>query len=79
MHVKILNLSKKLFDGEVKSITLPTVEGEITILPNHISILTKLCKGAIKIRLENQTEPILFNINSGLCHFASNNATLILD
>ncbi|MFH1873736.1 MAG: F0F1 ATP synthase subunit epsilon [Pseudomonadota bacterium] len=33
------------FEGEVHSVTLPTVEGQITVLPGHTSLLTTLVKG----------------------------------
>ncbi len=33
------------FSGEVDSVTLPTIEGQITILPGHTSLLTTLEQG----------------------------------
>ncbi|MBE6447150.1 MAG: F0F1 ATP synthase subunit epsilon [Alphaproteobacteria bacterium] len=76
MKVKILKLSCKLFDGDVDSLTLPSEQGQITILPRHISILTKLTKGKIVIRHDNESKE--FNIIAGICSFSNNTASVIL-
>ena len=76
MKVKILRLESKLFDGEAISLTLPSELGQITILPKHISILTKLTKGKITVRSDSETKE--FEINSGVCNFANNLASVIL-
>jgi F0F1-type ATP synthase epsilon subunit len=35
MHLKISAPDKTIFDGKIKKVTLPTEEGEITVLPGH--------------------------------------------
>jgi len=40
----------KLEDGEASSISLPTSDGEITILPHHIPLISTLGAGEIIIR-----------------------------
>ena len=47
IHLSILNLEEKIFDGNVESITIPGEAGELTILPNHVPIVTAIKKGAI--------------------------------
>lgn len=49
MELKILKLDGVKFDGKVSSVSLPSKDGEITILPNHIPLITILKKGNIKI------------------------------
>lgn len=38
-----------IFEGEVSSVTLPSYNGEITILPNHTPLFTKLSEGEAKL------------------------------
>lgn len=50
-HTLVLDLvtqEKRLFEEEVKQLTVETVEGEITILPGHIPLLTKLSEGLLR-------------------------------
>lgn len=79
MKVKILSLSKKLFEGEAKSLTLPAVDGEITLLPQHMPILTQLKKGKIIVRPADSSDFVEIKINSGTCHCANNISTIVLD
>ena len=48
MQLKIYSLAGTLFEGETNSITLPTKDGEITVLKNHIPLITVLKKGEIR-------------------------------
>lgn len=49
MELKILKLDGIKFEGKVSQVSLPGKDGEITILPNHIPLITILKKGNIKI------------------------------
>lgn len=39
-----------MFEGEVDSVSLPTPQGEITILPHHIPLISIVAPGVITIR-----------------------------
>lgn len=49
MHCAIHTIEKTLFDGEIKSINLPTKNGEITVLENHLPIITQTLPGVIHL------------------------------
>ena len=48
MELKIYSLEGTQFEGQVSQVSLPASNGEITILKNHIPIITTLKKGFIK-------------------------------
>jgi F-type H+-transporting ATPase subunit epsilon len=48
MKLQILSLAGTLFEGETNSVSLPSSDGEITVLPEHIPLITLLQKGEIK-------------------------------
>lgn len=48
MQLKIYSLTETLFEGETDSISLPTSDGEITVLKGHIPLITILKEGEIK-------------------------------
>ncbi len=56
INLKILTPHKKVFEGKVKSITLPTQEGEITVLPKHAPLFSLLKEGVLILREEGGKE-----------------------
>ncbi len=59
----ITNVENVLFHGQAKSVTVPGSEGEMTILPNHISLVSGLKNGQITVRGE---EDSFFKIEKGV-------------
>ncbi len=48
LNVKIASPSEKIFDGQLKSITIQTTNGVITVLPNHVPFISTIQDGYIK-------------------------------
>ena len=48
MKLSIYSLQSTLFEGEVEQITLPTSQGEITVLDNHIPLITLVSPGYVR-------------------------------
>ena len=72
-NIEIVSPEKKLFAEKVKSITIPSFEGEMTILYDHISIITFLRPGVININ-ENKKK---FFVEEGTVEFSKNNLTIL--
>ncbi len=53
MELKIYTLDGTKFEGQVSQVSLPTSDGEITVLPEHIPLITILKKGTVKTDKEN--------------------------
>ena len=49
MKMEIVTPHGVIFDGEVKSVTLPGTEGEFGVLPHHASLVTTLNSGVVEI------------------------------
>jgi len=65
MDLNIIAPHKIIYQGKIFSITLPGTEGELTILPNHIPLITSLDKGRIKVRDKDKKE-LFFEIENGV-------------
>ena len=50
--VDIVSLEKRLYKGEVKAIIAPTTSGQVTILPNHIPLITHLEAGELRLKVD---------------------------
>ncbi|MBI5127765.1 ATP synthase F1 subunit epsilon [Candidatus Roizmanbacteria bacterium] len=49
LHLKIITPRKVVLDEEVNSVSVPSSEGEITILSHHENLFSLLVEGIIKI------------------------------
>lgn len=56
MTLKIISASEIVFEGEVKSATLPGSMGEFTVLRNHAALVALLAKGMLRYRLPDDSE-----------------------
>jgi len=50
LHLKIITPRKIVVNKEIDSVSLPSSEGEITILPRHENLFALLVEGIIKIK-----------------------------
>ena len=73
--VEIISPDKSILKSEVAEVTIPSYEGQMGILKDHIPLITFLRPGLIIIK-ENSGEKIFF-IEDGTVEF-SNNSLLIL-
>ncbi len=77
LNVEVITPSKKAYEGEVNSITVPGSKGNFQILYNHAPILSSLEIGKIKIAEKEGVEPQFFAISGGTVEVL-NNKVLIL-
>jgi len=52
IDLDLVTLDNTLFKGKVKEITAPTKSGEISVLPNHIPLITALQSGELKLKVD---------------------------
>ncbi|KKU93894.1 MAG: ATP synthase epsilon chain [Candidatus Jorgensenbacteria bacterium GW2011_GWA1_48_13] len=50
MKVFIYSLKKTIYEGEADVLSLPTADGEISVLENHVPLITSIANGKIRIR-----------------------------
>lgn len=74
----ITTVDRKLFKGEVVSVTAPASEGEVTILAHHAPFVSTLTKGIITVREGKDIEPLLFDIEKGILEVGGNFATILM-
>ena len=58
LQLKIVTPEKLILEELMDSVTIPTTEGEITILPNHIPLVAGLASGDIVARKDGEDIPM---------------------
>ena len=54
MKIEIVTPEKVAYSEEADQVTLPTPDGEITILQNHVPLVTQLLPGELTVKKNNQ-------------------------
>ena len=78
LKLEIVTPKGPIFNGEVKSITLPGSEGEFGVLPHHASLVSLLKAGVIDIELTNG-EHELVAIDWGHAEIDEEKVTILAD
>lgn len=56
MNLEILTPDKKVFEGEVTSVTVPGTQGSFEILNNHAPIISTLDNGKVIVRASGKEQ-----------------------
>ena len=74
-NLEIISPDQTLFNSEVEQVSIPAYEGIMTILKDHISLITFLRPGFIEVAINNEISK--FYVGDGTVEFF-NNKLLIL-
>ncbi|MEA1925870.1 MAG: ATP synthase F1 subunit epsilon [Patescibacteria group bacterium] len=77
IKLKITTPEKVVLDQDIDQITLPTQMGEITILPNHIPLISVIVPGAIETKAGG--ESVSMAISGGFLEFHDNELVILAD
>jgi len=78
MTLEILTPDKKVFEGEVSSVTVPGTMGSFEILNNHAPIISTLEDGKLVVRgSDKEGKENVFRIKGGVVE-VNNNKVMVL-
>ena len=59
LQVSVITPERTIYDGEVDQITIPTTDGEITVLPHNVPLVSVLASGELRMRTGTTDTPIV--------------------
>ena len=74
-NLEIISPEQTLTNAEAKQVTIPAYEGLMTILKDHISLITFLRPGFIEVEIENKIDK--FYVEEGTVEFFSNKLLIL--
>ena len=78
MKLKVVSSSKEIYaSNEVLEVYLPSEEGRIGILPGHVSLISALEVGELKIKLKDKSKSIF--LNGGIIQVKDNKILILAD
>ena len=75
INLQIITPEKVAYKGEAEQVTLPTKDGEITILANHIPLISSIKHG--KLVIKNGSEEILMAVWGGFVEVKKNDLIIM--
>jgi F-type H+-transporting ATPase subunit epsilon len=76
MHITIAKVDEVYFDGEADSLSAAGVSGQMTILSEHMPLITTLKPCTLVVRAAGETKK--FEIEGGILEVRRDAATVIL-
>ena len=73
--IEIIRPDKSILNSEATEVTIPSYEGEMGILKDHIPLITFLRPGLIIVK--NNSDEKLFFTEDGIVEFANNNLLIL--
>ena len=74
--LEIISPEKIIFSEDVKMVTLPSYEGDMSVIKNHISIITFLRPGKIKVKKNNENIDEFF-VEDGIVEYFNDSLVVL--
>ncbi|HET7320108.1 MAG TPA: ATP synthase F1 subunit epsilon [Candidatus Saccharimonadales bacterium] len=82
LHLQLVTLTGTKFDDDVYEVVLPTLDGEIGVLQDHMPLISAATNGVISIRRnakDSDASMEHFATHGGVIEVANNNLRVIVD
>ena len=77
MQVHLVKVNGILFSGEADAVVVPGGEGEMTVLPNHVPLVSALRKGSVIVRKDNE-EVYRHEVEKGVLEITGERVSILL-
>lgn len=74
---EIITPEKVVYKDEVEEVIVPTTTGEITILPNHVNLLTQVADGEMIIKKNGKDQYLA--VTGGFLEVQNNKVSILAD
>jgi F-type H+-transporting ATPase subunit epsilon len=77
LHITIVTPEKTILESDGSEIIIPTVKGEIAVLPGHVALFTQLAEGEIVIKQGSKEERMV--AVGGFVEISKDKVTVLAD
>jgi F-type H+-transporting ATPase subunit epsilon len=78
IHFEIVTPERVVLKEKILQVSVPTREGEITVLPNHIPLVASLLPGVIEIKKTDNTIEII-SVSGGFIEVLKDKVVILAD
>src|SRR5947207_14574852 len=77
LRLEIVTPEATVYSEDVEMVTLPTVEGQIGILPQHVPLMTQMVPGEMIVRKNGQNR--FLAVGEGLVEISADHVAILTD
>lgn len=77
LHVQVVTPEKIIIEKVVDEVVVPTINGELAILPQHVALFTQLGPGEVTLRIGSASEHLV--VVGGFLEIAQDTVTILAD
>jgi F-type H+-transporting ATPase subunit epsilon len=77
LKLQIVTPEATVYSEDVDMVTLPGVEGQIGILPDHVRLMTQMIPGELIVRKDGQ--PVFLAVGGGLVEITGDHVSILTD
>jgi F-type H+-transporting ATPase subunit epsilon len=77
MKLKVVTPERVILEGDVESVSAMTLDGQVTVLPHHIALISVLKPGEITVHQGKEVRPIV--VSGGFMEVSANQVTILAD
>jgi len=79
IHVDVVSAEASIYDGPADFVALPGESGELGVFPGHTPLITRICPGAVRIKVPGQSEEEFVFVAGGILEIQPNRVTVLAD
>ncbi len=77
LKLTIARVDGPVFDGEVVSVAVPGVAGDMELMAGHEALISPLKGGEVRVK-KSDGDVVAFKFNSGTLEVSNNHATILI-
>ena len=77
LKLEIVTPEEKVYSEDVEMVTLPGVEGELGVYPNHVPLMTQVVAGEVTVRKNGQ--PYYLAVGDGFVEITGESVSILTD
>ena len=79
LKLQLITQEKKLLEEDVLSVTLPAEDGEITVLPGHMNLFTRIKPGVVLVRTVAGENDRVVTVGGGFADVSSKEVKILAE
>jgi F-type H+-transporting ATPase subunit epsilon len=77
LKLEIVTPEGIVYSEQVHMVTMPTLEGQMGVLPHHVTLMTQVVPGEMAVQMDGRE--VFLAIGEGLVHITGNSVAILTD